>query len=83
MGRHSMFYNRITQNDNRKPFGQNSGIFAADDQPASEISTAIAPDASSVVVGFANGDLLLYSLWKKKVLWRKNKAHQGDIQRLA
>jgi WD40 repeat protein len=44
-------------------------------------TAAIAPDGHSVAVGFANGDLHLYSLPDTHLLWEK-KAHDESIERV-
>ncbi len=52
---------------------------------ASELaSVSIAPDGGSVALGFADGSLRLYSLSEPdKLLWKSEKAHTRDVQRLA
>ena len=45
-------------------------------------SAAISPDTSKVAIGFANGDLNLYSLESKRWIWQKKAVHNGDVQRL-
>jgi WD40 repeat protein len=43
------------------------------DLPSEPTSTAIAPDGKSVMVGFANGTLRLYSLFNNSLLWEHKK----------
>jgi WD40 repeat protein len=53
------------------------------DLPESAISTAIAPDGNSVVVGFSDGALRLYSLLDNRLLWEQEEVHTDIIIRLA
>ncbi len=53
------------------------------DLPSEPASTAISPNGKQVAVGFADGSLHLYSLPEKQLLWKQDKVHQRDIQRLA
>jgi WD40 repeat protein len=53
------------------------------DLPESAIYTAIAPDGNSVVVGFADGALRLYSLLDNSLLWEQEEAHTDLIARIA
>jgi WD40 repeat protein len=51
--------------------------------PSEPASTAIAPNANQVAVGFADGVLRLYRLPKPDLLWEKQTAHTDKIKRLA
>jgi WD40 repeat protein/ABC-type branched-subunit amino acid transport system substrate-binding protein len=56
------------------------------DLPAEPASVAIAPDGSSIAVGFSNGALRLYSLSlqsKSDLLWEQLTAHNDEVKRLA
>jgi WD40 repeat protein len=52
------------------------------DLPNSAISTAIAPDGHSLVVGFADGALRFYALPDLRLLGEEKQAHTQDINRL-
>jgi WD40 repeat protein len=53
------------------------------DLPGEPTSAAIAPDASRVAVGFADGGLRLHALPDVRLLWEKAGAHSGNVKRLA
>ncbi|MCP4606496.1 MAG: hypothetical protein GY847_39310 [Proteobacteria bacterium] len=51
--------------------------------PGEPASTAISPDGSMVVTGFADGSLRFYSLPESDLLTTLENVHKEDIQRLA
>ena len=54
-------------------------IIDLDSEPA---STAISQSDSTIAVGYANGDLQLFSEDGQRKIWELKGAHNGDIQRL-
>jgi WD40 repeat protein len=53
------------------------------DLPGPANSAAIAPDGTSVAVGFASGALRLYALPEMRVVGEQEKAHSDEVERLS